>query len=527
MINWITLALMHTPIPLKHRIGIIDLGSNSARLMVVHYAPGEAFRITDEISRRVRLSESMAGEGGRLQPAAIARALETIQMFRAFCSANDIRHIVPVATAAVRDAVNAAEFLAKVEATTALKFRVLTGEEEAYFGTLGVINSVGLREGLVIDIGGGSAEVSEVRRGKFKRGITVPLGAVRLTEIYLNSDPVRPTEVVRLNDHLSTTFKLLEWMKLKGDGGQVGEHFVGIGGTVRALAKIDREERGYPLGLVHGYELSLSRLERLGHRLGAMSVRERAQKISGLRGDRADIILAGAMTVAAALRQAGADHLVVGGHGLREGLFFQSFLKPADPPVVRNLREFSALNLARLYGYEAGHVSHVAKLSLSLFDQLVRQHGYSALERGYLWAAAQLHDIGTVVDYYDHHKHSAYIILNAGLPGYTHREVTIIALLCLYHRKGKPSLAPYERLLSEGDDKLVSRLAALLRLAEYLDRSRTQAVSQLKLIVSGKRARLLVQTRSPAVGRVEIWEAQRSADLFEEAFGLRLTIEAE
>ena len=166
---------MDAPIPLNHRIGIIDLGSNSARLMVAHYAPGQAFRITDEISRRVRLSEGMAEGGGYLQPPAIARALETIQMFHDFCIANSIKQVWPVATAAVRDAVNQQEFLAKVEKATGLKFRVLTGEEEAYFGAVGAINSVGLRDGLVLDVGGGSAEVSEVHNGTFKRGLTVPL----------------------------------------------------------------------------------------------------------------------------------------------------------------------------------------------------------------------------------------------------------------------------------------------------------------------------------------------------------------
>jgi exopolyphosphatase/guanosine-5'-triphosphate,3'-diphosphate pyrophosphatase len=144
---------VHTPLILKHRLGIIDLGSNSARLMVAHYTPGLAFRITDELSRRVRLSEGTTTDN-RLQPAAMARALETLQMFQAFCASNQVRRVMPVATAAVRDAANRAEFLAKVRATTGLNLRVLTGEEEAYLGALGVINGLGLRDGLVVDVGG-------------------------------------------------------------------------------------------------------------------------------------------------------------------------------------------------------------------------------------------------------------------------------------------------------------------------------------------------------------------------------------
>ncbi|MGH2524482.1 MAG: HD domain-containing protein, partial [Anaerolineales bacterium] len=228
---------------------------------------------------------------------------------------------------------------------------------------------------------------------------------------------------------------------------------------------------------------------------------------------------------------AGADHMLVCGQGLREGLFYHEFLRRpaalADPPLIRRLREFSVLNLARLYGYERVHADHVSRLALSLFDQLAKQHGYGAVERECLWAASQLHDIGSVVDYYDHHKHSAYIILSAGLPGYSHREIALIALLCLYHRKGQPSVEPYEALFKSEDENRVKRLAALLRLAEYLDRSRAQSVTGLRVQRNGRRLRLKVRVRAAAPGgaHVEVWEAQRNADLFEDAFGRELEIE--
>jgi len=160
-----------------------------------------------------------------------------------------------------------------------------------------------------------------------------------------------------------------------------------------------------------------------------------------------------------------------------------------------------------------------------LFDQLAEHDGYGAVEREQLWAASQLHDIGTVVDYYDHHKHSAYIILNAGLPGYSHREVGLIALLCLYHRKGQVTLKPYDRLFRDGDTRRVKRLAALLRLAEYLDRSRAQAVAGLRVLVKGRKAKLRVRARAAGLARVEVWEAQRNVGLFEEAFECSLEIE--
>jgi len=511
--------------PLSRWVGIIDLGSNSARLMVTHFRPGYAYRITDEISRRVRLSEGQAADG-QLHPAACARAIETVRLFKAFCDAHDIQRIVPVATAAVRDAANRREFLAELLAATGVRFRVLTGEEEAYFGVLGVVNGVSMRSGLVMDLGGGSAEVSQVRAGKFQRGETTPLGSVRLTEMFFGSvDRVKLSDVERLERHAKAWFGSIPWMRTEHAPGD--SRFVGVGGTVRALARIDREQQHYALGLVNGYELQRKRLDALIEQLADLPVSERARRIPGLQADRADIILAGALVVRAALRQAGAEAVVVSGHGLREGLFFREFARPSGQPVLPHLREFSVMNLGRLYNFDAVHAAHVTQLALSLFDQLAPLHGYGRLERDCLWAAGQLHDIGTVVDYYDHHKHSDYIIMSAGLPGYSHEETALIARLCLYHRKGRPAPEQMSILTKPGDLQRVSRLASLLRLSEYLDRSRTQTISRLRLRAEGEhKLRLAARVRTGADAQVEIWEAQRNADLFEDAFDCKLEIKA-
>jgi exopolyphosphatase / guanosine-5'-triphosphate,3'-diphosphate pyrophosphatase len=505
---------------LKRRVGIIDLGSNSARLMVAHYVPGQAYRITDELSRRVRLSEGMAADG-RLRAAAILRAIQAIRLFKAFCDANGIKRIVPVATAAVRDAGNRADFLRQLKAATGLRFRVLDGHEEAYYGVMGVVNGLGLASGVVMDVGGGSAEFSRVERSLFKRGETTTLGAVRLTEMFFDEgDHVRPAAVRRLNDHIQAALEGFNWLHLAD-----GEHFVGVGGTARALARMDREARQYPFGLINGYEVTRPRLQGLVERLIELPVDERVRKLPGLPSERADIILAGAMVVLEAMRFTKAHTLTVSGHGLREGLFFESFLPEVRPPVIRDLRQFSVLNLGRLYGFEQAHADQVTRLALSLFDQLADRHHYGTAERDCLWAAGQLHDIGTVVDYYDHHKHTAYILLNAGLPGYSHHETALIALLCQYHRKGQPVLEQLHAPAQPGDLERARRLAAVLRLAEYLDRSRSQAVTRLQLEGSGKKLRLLVRARPGADARVEIWEAQRNADLFETAYHCKLSIE--
>lgn len=503
----------------SHRLGIIDLGSNSARLIVAHYTPGESFKITYEFSRRVRLAQGMA-EADRLQPAAVERAIETLQMFRDYCAANGVRHLIPVATAATRDAINRDEFLRRARQATGLHLRVLSGEDEAFYGALGVINGSGLHDGLVIDVGGGSAQVSQVRAGRFQRGQATSLGAVRLTEAFLPGDAVTASQFKRLERHLAETFEQIAWMTV----GRTGR-FIGLGGTIRTLARIDRDARDYPLRLLNGYELSRERLEELIERLRALPVKERARKVPGLPSDRADVILAGAMVVAAAMRRAQVSTLFVSDQGLREGLLYQEFLKPAQP-LIPNLRRFSVLNLSRVYGYQSPHADHVAGLALAIFDQLKR-HGYGARERDYLWAAAQLNDIGTAVNYQDHHKHSAYLILSAGLPGYSHREMTLIALLCVYHRKGKADLSAYSAVLGKGDVDRVRRLGAILRLAEALDSSHTQDVAGVRVEARRRDVTLAVRGKRRHDVRWEVGEAQRNAELFEDAFDCRLQVEAD
>jgi exopolyphosphatase/guanosine-5'-triphosphate,3'-diphosphate pyrophosphatase len=503
------------------RIAIMDLGSNSARLIVVEYIPGWSFRIIDEVSHRVRLSDGMY-QDGMLQPSAVRRAVEAIKMFRALCDANGVKEIVPIATAAVRDAKNRKEFLNQLMQASRLQFQVLSGNEEAELSALGAINGVGIKNGFVMDVGGGSTEISEVRNSHNYQSVTTPLGALRLTELFLSGSPVRPTDIRNINRYISDALTSIPWLQ-KSPGRRAS--FFGLGGTLRALVRIDREYQSYPLELMNGYELPLRRIEEMISHMTKLSVSERMQRIRGLQADRADIILAGAMIVVAILKRAGANRIIISGQGVREGVFYRRFLPERTGGVIPCLREFSVLNLTRMYGSKENHTQHVAKLALSLFDQLSDRHRYGSLEREYLWAAAQLHDVGMVIDYYDHHEHSAYIVLHSGLPGYTHRETALIALLCLYHRKGRINLKPYSALFRSDDLIRLKRLTALLRLAEYLDRSRTQAVDGLILSFENRRdVRLHIQSRGGTGAYFEAWEAQRNAELFNESFGCRLEI---
>jgi exopolyphosphatase/guanosine-5'-triphosphate,3'-diphosphate pyrophosphatase len=262
-------------------------------------------------------------------------------------------------------------------------------------------------------------------------------------------------------------------------------------------------------------------VEQLCDELRRLPARERAE-LPGLNDERADIILAGALVLRQVLRLSKAECLQVSGQGLREGLFYEQFLLGLEPPLIGNLRGFGVENLLRSYDYQPLHVAKVQELALEMFDQLSPLHGYGQWERELLWAAAMLHDIGVRVNYYDHHKHSSYIILNSAIGGYNHRELAIIALLARFHRKGMVDTGELRDVLGDGDAERVAKLAALLRIAETLDRSKSQVVGGVRCVINGG-VRIVCDTVGDAA--LEIWDANRRAALFRRAYGVEAVIE--
>ena len=501
---------------MPQQIGILDLGSNTARMIVMSFQPHYSFKLVDEVKESVRLVQG-AGESNILQRGPVERATHGLKMFMALARAIDVPEVVGVATSALRDARNQADILFELQGATGLRLRVLSADEEAYYGYLGAVNSLPLRDGFVVDLGGGSAQITQVRGRGRVQSTSLPIGAVRMTERFIHSDPAAGKEWRALDDHLTREIARLDWFRLRGE-----MELVGMGGTVRNLANIDQQLHSYPLSRLHSYRLTRDRLEAIVEELRKRPTNERID-LPGLNDERADIILAGAAAIRAMMRHAGAEALLISGEGLREGVFYEHFMPGLDPPIIPDLRAFAVENLARNYGYQQLHVAKVRELALALFDQLQPLHGYGPWERELLGAGAMLHDIGVVVDYYDHHRHSAYIILHSSLPGYTHREIGLIALMARYHRKGMVTVDELRGVLDATDDQRVARLASLLRIAEYLERSKSQVVSGVRCAINGGEVRIKVDTVGDAT--VEIWDAGRRAALFRKAFGVHVAIQ--
>jgi exopolyphosphatase / guanosine-5'-triphosphate,3'-diphosphate pyrophosphatase len=500
------------------RLAVIDLGSNSFRLVVFTAADGWWQR-TDEIYEPVRIGAGMAATGS-LGEEGMGRAFATLDVFAHFCQASGLgsESIDAVATSAIRDADNAESFLKRARARSGLPIRVLSGEAEACYGYLAAVNSTTLADGCVLDLGGGSLQLVRVVGRRAQESGSWRLGAVRMTERFLSDGaPATAEQLDALRAHVARELESSDWLA------GAGRRLIGLGGTVRNLAAAAQRAAGLPSNGVQGMILDGDALEELVERLAALPAAERS-RVRGIKPARADLILAGAVVVREVLRAGGFKGLETTEAGLREGVFFERHLEGREPPLFEDVRRSSVLNLAARYHVDIAHTRHVAALALGMFDQLAKLglHAGDPRERELLWAACVLHDIGMSVDYDDHHKHSRYLILKGGLPGFSPVELAIVAQAARYHRKGMPEAGPLAPLFGEGDMARLDRCAVLLRLAEDLERSRDQLVRETVLTrVDGAVRLQLLADGEAAVPR---WAAGRESELFTRVFGHGLRV---
>jgi exopolyphosphatase/guanosine-5'-triphosphate,3'-diphosphate pyrophosphatase len=510
----------------EERLAVIDLGSNSFRLVVFAAADGW-WRRTDEIYEPVRIGQGLAASG-RLGEQPMRRALATLDVFDHFCRAADLQGdaVDAVATSAIRDAENAEDFLARARERTRLPIRVLSDDAEARYGYLAAVNSTTLSDGCVLDLGGGSLQLVRVADRTARESDSWPLGAVRMTERFLPPNgPAKRRQLHELREHVASELERASWLPLAGRSDRGARRLVGIGGAVRNLAVAAQRAAGLPSSGAQGTVIERDALQELVQRLAALPASERA-RVPGIKPVRADLILAGALVMQGVLEVGGYDGLETTEAGLREGVFFERLLAEQDPPLFTDVRRASVLNLAVRYHLDAAHTRHVAALALEMFDELARLglHGGDQRERELLWAASMLHDIGMSVDYDDHHKHSRYLILNGGLPGFSPLEVAIVAQAVRYHRKGMPEPGPLASLFGEGDAARLDRCAVLLRLAEDLERSRDQLVRRTSIALRDRVLELrLIADGEAAVPR---WAAARERELFARAFHRELSVAA-
>jgi exopolyphosphatase/guanosine-5'-triphosphate,3'-diphosphate pyrophosphatase len=506
----------------NREVAVIDLGSNSWRLVVFTFAPGTWWKRTDELYETVRISAGM-GDAGELTEEAMQRGLDTLRVFERFCRSGGLKpeDVQVVATSAIREATNQQEFLDRAHAATELNIEILSAEDEARFGYVAAVNTTTLSDGAVLELGGGSMQLIQVEDRRARALTSFELGAVRLTEAFLpGPGPAKKKELTRVRDHVKSTLKELDWLS------KAGERLVGIGGAVRNLAAASQlADSEVDIG-VQGFVITRDAMGDLVAQLAALPASERGD-VPGIKFGRGDIILAAALVIDTVLELGDFAGIEATEAGLREGVFLARELLVEGEPLFDDVREAAVRNLAVQYESDMEHVEHVARLALQMFDSLVEAELFEPKpgERELLWAASMLHDVGMTISYDDHHKHSRYLIVSAELPGFDPRERALIAQISRYHRKGAPKLGEMAPLAQKHDEELLDRCSVILRLAEHLERGRDQSVREARLRANGKGIDLHLEAAGEGL-ILPRWSVERYGDgeAFERVFGRRLLI---
>ena len=505
------------------RISAIDIGSNSIRQTIADVSPTGTIRVVDEMKAAPRLGAGLYKKGA-LSEVAIQNALTALTRMATLANQLGVKRTEVVATSAVRDASNGDEFLKLVRSETGLKIKVLRGEDEARLSFRSALAhfDLGVGRAVVMDIGGGSLELALSADGLVDRLISLPLGAISMTERYLGQQ-AKKKGMRKLRKHV--------WLELRRHLSARHWHATRIfcsGGTFTSLASIYLARIGMESAkTVHGTVIPRIELEHIVDMLHNMSPAER-QGVPGLSAARSDIILGGLAVAAEVAARVEAKELVVSAYGIREGILLESAHVAPSPADPGEARERSVRELAERTHYEERHSKHVQKLSLQLFDAIGQRLGCTPDDRKLLSDAALLHDIGYHISYDKHNKHSSHLIEHAELLGMTPIEQIVVANVARYHRGAEPrkkhrNYGPLDRPVRQ----TIKKLSAMLRVADGFDRGHASAVAEIKVRWVERALRITAVPAHHVYNlRLDLWGASRKSNLLAEVAGVPVEIVA-
>ena len=501
------------------KLAAIDIGSNSLKLVIVEAAASDSFTVLLQDRERVRLGHETL-RNHILSEEAINLSATAIAKFRSIADSREVDSIIAVATASVREAENAAEFVSEIEKRTGVHIEVLSSLEEARLIGVAVAQFFGAnRDSLLnIDIGGGSTELSLMKKGQPDKLFSMKLGAVGLTEKFIFSNPPKPKEIKNLQAEIIFALK----QPMRKMEGETWQFSTGTSGTILNLAGLLNIETP------ESTEIQLKKLIALNKMLAKITLEKRVQ-MPVISPQRAEVIVAGGQILEGVMRAFDIQTLQPCAYALREGVIID-YLREIEaeslPPVpdVEDIRLRDVFAVGRRFGYEEQHALQVAALAEKIFDALAPIYKLERHGRTLLAAAALLHDIGYHISHESHHKHSLYLIKHSEITGFSENEKLMIANIARYHRKALPKEKHIDFMqLNEKDRKITARLGGILRIADALDRGYENHVKDIQFKLSKKNLQLKLVSRQDCT--IEREAIEQKKDLFEFAFDCNLIAE--
>ena len=491
-------------------LAVIDIGSNSGRVVVYRVGAEGGFRIQATTRAALRLVREV-DEGHALSEEAIARTLDALRDFQALSVGAGAERRFAVATAALRDAENAPALLERIRTELGLEVRIISGDQEAWYGFVGAVLGLPVEHGVLFDLGGGSMQLTRFRERRRLTSWSLPLGSLRLSDAFLASDPPKSAEIRRLQDHVRQALEKAGVPRLTP-----GEALVGTGGTVRNLAKIDRRSRDYPIQRVHGYVIGAGRLKAIVSMLASRRAKDR-RSVPGLNEDRGDSIVGGGLAVQTLAESLDAREVHVSGQGVREGVALAEGMDALPAPAAVREASLQAL-CSRFRTWDERTAGRRSALVEALLRAL--EPGASVELREALLQAARVLDIGRSVDFFDRHEHAADMVMETELYGFSHRGLALLSAILRRAGDDDSPLRTYGPLLAGEDGAAVDRASVLLALADDIEERCPPGVALELQCESGRQE---VKVAVPALAG---WRPRALGDRFARAFGRKLSVTA-
>jgi exopolyphosphatase/guanosine-5'-triphosphate,3'-diphosphate pyrophosphatase len=404
---------------------VIDIGSNSARMVVFERTSRFGFHLIKELKSRVRISEDTYENGGYLQPKAIERALKALEDFVRAAKGLKARKILAVATSATRDAPNGKEFVNRAKKELGLNIKIIDGEKEAYLGAIAALNLLPIESGLTVDIGGGSTELALIEDRKVKELISLNIGTIRLKELFFD----RKASIEEAKAFIAKELdRLPENLR--------SETIIGIGGTLRALSKSLLKSSSYPIVSLHGYRYSLESQTDILEKIYSSHVTK--LKKFNIKEDRFDTIREGVLIFHSILERVCAKEVVTSGVGVREGLFLSDLLRGQNHVFPKNFNP-SIRSLIDRFCVSKSSALYRQRCVKKIFETLKPRHGLDDSYRSPLETAAKLSSIGVMLNFYSANRHGSYFLLNTLTYAISHEDRALISTLVNFSDKKLPT----------------------------------------------------------------------------------------
>lgn len=499
-------------------LAAIDIGTNAIRLVISDVDRALTARVIHAVREPVRLGQEVFTRG-TISEETLSRAVEAFRGFSRLIGTSGVTHTKAVATSAVREAQNSDIFLDRVLQTSGIAVETIDPQEEARLIHLAVSRNVAFsgRTAMLVDIGGGSVEVTIATQDNILLAESYKMGSVRLLQILDENTLGEERFNQMVVEYVDASHRRMK----KAIGKQKIGMFVGTGGSIESMGFL----RQQLYGKNSAARLLAPELRQMVQDLQGMTTGERIGKL-GLRPDRADVIVPAAIVLDALVERARVSEVLIPGIGLKDGVLldlatriFEGPLLPADQVVS------SAMRLGRKFGFDEQHAVTVGRFATAIFDRTQTLHGLGPENRLLLHVAALLHDIGYFLNASGHHKHAFYLLTAAPLVGLSPSQAAIVANVARYHRKSFPRLQhEHYRVLSPRDRVTVSKLAGLLRLADALDYEHAGKVQEIEVLTNSREVTLRLRGEGDLM--LEKWALARKAPLFESVLPARIKVDS-